>query len=763
MGEECDDGNALSGDKCSATCEIEACGNGVLDPPEECDKGLLNDNGGDCTMLCKRARCGDGYHKTRGTGTIEVCDDGNAINGDGCNPQCTLRGRVRIIAEKPGGMGMADGVGPAARFARLRDMVSDGKHIYLSDSWSCTIRRMEIATGVVSTIAGTPGECGLLNDGKGKKATFTRNAIKLALAGGALFVGEQQWLRKIDLSNSDFWVDTCLDMKQILSDRVTAMYSHPAIGDKFYLADRGAIYSVKLPCICDRIPGKGRCAPELLAGGKLVFMPSDGTGTDARFAYINSMELDTATNRLYVADLCWVRQVDLATKQVKTVAGEVDLSQKIFCKHKDGIGPKANFDSIIGIALTSGTLYLAESSGAYLNNKDQGAVQSLQGWGNIRAADTSTWKVTTVSGIHGTILQGRTPEADGFGPFARFMDPFALALSKDKEILFIAEDASVRTLSLKTGQVATAAGVLVQDFTHFQAHAIAATNGMLYTTSASGDLLEIPLAENRPVRSIKICSKASDMRHNLVRGIVASGSVLYIADVGLIEGICRVDLEGKAGTPCCPTCKETCKVLFNAPQGQSLNWSTYGAAWDGKYFYLTEAQQSRILRLDPVTNKSSSLALGIPITGSMPWGVTSVGDHLYVTLTNDNLVLRIDPDTGGARILGDGRPMTVDGKGAWASFCHPAGIATDGTYLYVGESHCEPDPQTGSFHGHAIRQIDIKTEEVTTLVGPGPRPYVVEGTGNRGSVNWPAALTYDDKTGALYVTDKWDNVVLRVD
>jgi cysteine-rich repeat protein len=37
-GEECDDGNRLNGDGCSLTCEWEgSCGNGLQEPPEECD------------------------------------------------------------------------------------------------------------------------------------------------------------------------------------------------------------------------------------------------------------------------------------------------------------------------------------------------------------------------------------------------------------------------------------------------------------------------------------------------------------------------------------------------------------------------------------------------------------------------------------------------------------------------------------------------------------------------------------------------------
>src|SRR5262249_57149448 len=38
-GEQCDDGNAESCDGCSSHCSIEAVGNGVVDCDEECDDG----------------------------------------------------------------------------------------------------------------------------------------------------------------------------------------------------------------------------------------------------------------------------------------------------------------------------------------------------------------------------------------------------------------------------------------------------------------------------------------------------------------------------------------------------------------------------------------------------------------------------------------------------------------------------------------------------------------------------------------------------
>jgi len=85
--EACDDGNTQSGDGCSAICELETCGNGVLDAGEVCDDGDL-DNGDGCDSLCiSDESCGNGLVDL---GRGETCDDGNDTNGDGCSYFCQI-------------------------------------------------------------------------------------------------------------------------------------------------------------------------------------------------------------------------------------------------------------------------------------------------------------------------------------------------------------------------------------------------------------------------------------------------------------------------------------------------------------------------------------------------------------------------------------------------------------------------------------------------------------------------------------------------
>lgn len=83
--EECDDGNNSSNDGCSSTCEAEACGDGQVQGAEECDLGTDNSDDGTCTSACSINVCGDGLH-----GPGEGCDDGNSVPDDGCSPSCTL-------------------------------------------------------------------------------------------------------------------------------------------------------------------------------------------------------------------------------------------------------------------------------------------------------------------------------------------------------------------------------------------------------------------------------------------------------------------------------------------------------------------------------------------------------------------------------------------------------------------------------------------------------------------------------------------------
>ncbi len=68
----------------SGTSMPPSCGDGMVDPGEQCDAGPANSDGGACTLACKDAVCGDGL-----LGPGEGCDDGNDDDADACSNACT--------------------------------------------------------------------------------------------------------------------------------------------------------------------------------------------------------------------------------------------------------------------------------------------------------------------------------------------------------------------------------------------------------------------------------------------------------------------------------------------------------------------------------------------------------------------------------------------------------------------------------------------------------------------------------------------------
>ena len=66
---------------------LPACGNGIVEPDEQCDDGADNsDSRADaCRTQCRVAQCGDGV-----VDSAEACDDGNLWGGDGCGLTCGL-------------------------------------------------------------------------------------------------------------------------------------------------------------------------------------------------------------------------------------------------------------------------------------------------------------------------------------------------------------------------------------------------------------------------------------------------------------------------------------------------------------------------------------------------------------------------------------------------------------------------------------------------------------------------------------------------
>ena len=107
-------------------------------------------------------------------------------------------GEVTTLAGTAGSAGFTDNTGAAARFDTPRGITTDGANLFVTDTNNQTIRKIVIATGVVTTLAGTAKSTGS-TDGTGAAAGFS-SPWGITTDGASLFVADSnnQTIRVID-------------------------------------------------------------------------------------------------------------------------------------------------------------------------------------------------------------------------------------------------------------------------------------------------------------------------------------------------------------------------------------------------------------------------------------------------------------------------------------------------------------------------------------------------------------------------------------
>lgn len=144
-------------------------------------------------------------------------------------------------------------------------------------------------------------------------------------------------------------------------------------------------------------------------------------------------------------------------------------------------------------------------------------------------------------------------------------------------------------------------------------------------------------------------------------------------------------------------------------------------------------------------------ATGTAARFSFPYSITTDGTDLYVADTNNNTIRKIAASTGSVTTFAGvaGASGSANGTGTQARFSHPAGITSDGTFLYVAD--------TGN---NTIRKIVISTQAVTTLAGVAGSVGTADGTGTTARFNYPTGIATD---GAyLYVADTYSHTIRKV-
>lgn len=207
-------------------------------------------------------------------------------------------GEVATIAGDPNVIGSADGVGAAAKFNTPKGIVTDGTYLYVVDSSNNTIRKIDLSNFAVTTLAGLAGSTGS-TDGLGGNARFS-TPVGITADSTHLYVADtaNQLIRKIDKST-------------------------------------GAVTT--------------------LAGSAGVVGSTNSTGADARFN--DPLYITTDGTNLYVAEFGGetIRKIVIATGVVTLLAGNYTTQGS-----NDGNGSVATFYDPAGMLYNNGFLYVAD-------------------------------------------------------------------------------------------------------------------------------------------------------------------------------------------------------------------------------------------------------------------------------------------------------------------------------------------------------------------------------------------------------------------
>jgi sugar lactone lactonase YvrE len=363
-----------------------------------------------------------------------------------------------------GGTTLADGVGTNAGFYTLISIIlveASGVLYVLSND--AVVRKVVIATGVVSTVAGESGNYGI-TDGLGIRARFGGNPRELAYRDGVIYVTDtgsytttigSSSIRRVDIvepytvstfagSGTQGYLDGASNVARF--EYLAGNLACDASGN-IYVPDRNnnRIRKISSGGVVTTFAGSG------------VGSSVDGVGVSATFNQPTGVALDPTGSVLYVCEVVGqrVRRIEIATAVVSILAGS-GVGSSV-----DGVGTAATFTLPQDIATDSyGTIFMAE-----------------YGANRIRRI-TQTGVVTTIAG-------GSVGYVDGVS--ARFAEPQSITVGPSGS-LYVADytnkaircvnGGTTTTIVGRTGYTGTSALNIYNDSTNSTRAVVFTPNGI---------------------------------------------------------------------------------------------------------------------------------------------------------------------------------------------------------------------------------------------------------------------------------------------
>ncbi len=337
--------------------------------------------------------------------------------------------RITTLAGANGAAGAwADGTATEARFNMPEGLVLDpGGGLVVADTANHALRRVDLATGAVTTLAGVPSEPGFADsDADGGARLFLPRNLALAPGGAAVYFTDtgNSVIRRFDFVTravtTEFGRDGGFGRKSFFGVQAWGggLVLDPDAG-RLYVAD-SANQTIRAIDLATR-------EVTTVAGTLGVEGAADGPAHSATFNKPSGLVLHGRALYITEANNLTVRKLDLDAREVSTVAGKAPPNPKYFCENISPVIPRecgaadapngrdARFRFPFGVAPHDGGFFVVDSH----NNL-------------IRRFDFETTAVTTVAGTQGTVLDDLERPSVDTGPDE------AGSFSHPSHVLFVA-------------------------------------------------------------------------------------------------------------------------------------------------------------------------------------------------------------------------------------------------------------------------------------------------------------------------------------
>ncbi|HET6457958.1 MAG TPA: thioredoxin-like domain-containing protein [Nitrosopumilaceae archaeon] len=190
-----------------------------------------------------------------------------------------------------------------------------------------------------------------------------------------------------------------------------------------------------------------------------------------------------------------------------------------------------------------------------------------------------------------------------------------------------------------------------------------------------------------------------------------------------------------------------------------------GVVWKNDSIIVADTENHAIRKIDMIDKKVTTLVgtghqgpwisqggKGKEISITSPWDLAQKDNLIFIAMAGNHQIWTYDMESDIAKpFAGNGYENIIDGEKQHAQLAQPSGLSISGTKLYFADSEVS-----------AIREIDLETNQVKTIVGHGLFVFGHK-DGNIDEALFQHPLGVYASKNKIYVADTYNSAIREID